>query len=85
MKQRVLADRNMRVLLIGQAMNMLGNTAMLVVLGIWVKTVTGSSADAGLIFLLLGATSFLAPVTGLLVDRFPGGGCSLSTTRRRLR
>ena len=50
---------------------MLGNYAMLVVLGIWVKTLTGSSADAGLIFLLLGATSFLAPLTGLLVDRFP--------------
>lgn len=71
MKMRILADRNMRVLLIGQAMNMLGNTALLVVLGIWVKTLTGSSAAAGLIYLLLGATSFLAPVTGLLVDRFP--------------
>jgi len=71
MKMRVLADRNMRVLLIGQAMNMLGNTAMIIVLGIWVKTLTGSSAAAGLIFLLLGATSFLAPITGLLVDRFP--------------
>ncbi len=70
MKLRVLADRNMRILLAGQSMNMLGNTAMLVVLGIWVKTLTGSSAAAGLIFLLLGATSFLAPVTGLLVDRF---------------
>jgi MFS family permease len=71
MEMRILADRSMRVLLIGQSMNMLGNTAMLVVLGIWVKTLTGSSAAAGLIFLLLGATSFLAPVTGLLVDRFP--------------
>jgi MFS family permease len=71
MKMRILADRNMRVLLIGQTMNMLGNTALLVVLGIWVKTLTGSSAAAGLIFLLLGATSFLAPVTGLLVDKFP--------------
>jgi MFS family permease len=71
MRRRVLADRNMRILFIGQSMNMLGNYAMLVVLGIWVKTLTGSSADAGLIFLLLGATSFLAPLTGLLVDRFP--------------
>ena len=71
MRKRVLADRNMRVLFIGQSMNMLGNYAMLVVLGIWVKTLTGSSADAGLIFLLLGACSFVAPLTGLLVDRFP--------------
>lgn len=71
MKMRILADRNMRVLLIGQSMNMLGNTAMLIVLGIWVKDLTGSSAAAGMIFLLLGASSFLAPLTGLLVDRFP--------------
>lgn len=71
MNKRVLADRNMRVLLIGQAMNMLGNTAMVVVLGIWVKTLTGSSAQAGLIYFLVGMSSFLAPVTGLLVDRFP--------------
>lgn len=71
MRKRVLADRNMRVLLIGQSMNMFGNFALLIVLGIWVKTLTGSSADAGLIFLLLGASSFVAPLTGLLVDRFP--------------
>src|SRR5579862_8026067 len=71
MRKQVLADRNMRVLFIGQSVNMLGNYAMLVVLGIWVTVLTGSSADAGLIFLLLGACSFLAPLTGLLVDRFP--------------
>jgi MFS family permease len=67
----VLADRNMRVLFAGQTMNMLGNTAMVIVLGIWVKNLTGSSGAAGLIFLLLAATAFLAPATGLLVDRFP--------------
>jgi MFS family permease len=68
---RVLADRDLRVLFAGQTMNMLGNTALLIVLGIWVKNLTGSSGAAGLIFLLLAATAFLAPVTGLLVDRFP--------------
>lgn len=70
MRMRILADRNMRILFAGQSVNMLGNSAMLVVLGIWVKDLTGSSGAAGLIFLLLGATSFLAPVTGLVVDRF---------------
>jgi MFS family permease len=69
---RVLfADRNLRVLFAGQTMNMLGNTTMIIVLGIWVKDLTGSSGAAGLIFLLLGATLFLAPAIGLLVDRFP--------------
>jgi MFS family permease len=71
MKPRVLADRNLRVLLAGQTMNMFGNTAMIIVLGIWVKDLTGSSGAAGLIFLLLAISSFLAPATGLLVDRFP--------------
>ncbi|HET9897637.1 MAG TPA: MFS transporter [Streptosporangiaceae bacterium] len=71
MRKRVLADRNMRVLFAGQSMNMLGNSAMIIVLGIWVKDLTGSSGAAGLVFVLLGVTSFLAPVTGLIVDKFP--------------
>lgn len=71
MRMELLAERNMRVLFAGQTMNMLGNTAMIIVLGIWVKNLTGSSGAAGLIFLLLAATAFLAPATGLLVDRAP--------------
>ena len=71
MRRRVLADRNMRVLLGGQTFNMLGNSAMLIVLGIWVRDLTGSSGQAGLVFVLLGVSNFLAPVTGLLVDKFP--------------
>src|ERR1700722_14600366 len=50
---------------------MLGNSAMTIVLGIWVKNLTGSSGQAGLVFLVLTAAGFLAPVSGLLVDRFP--------------
>lgn len=71
MKRGVLADRNMRILLAGQTVNMAGNTAMNIVLGIWVKDLTGSSGAAGLVFLVLAATTFLAPATGLIVDRFP--------------
>ncbi len=71
MRRRVLADRNMRVLLGGQSFNMLGNSAMLIVLGIWVRDLTGSSGQAGLVFVLLGVSNLLAPVTGLLVDKFP--------------
>lgn len=70
MRRRVLADRNMRVLLAGQTMNMLGNSAMTIVLGIWVKNLTGSSGQAGLVFLVLTAAAFLAPVTGIVVDKF---------------
>jgi MFS family permease len=71
MKRQVIASRNVRVLLVGQTVNMFGNTAMTIVLGIWVKNLTGSSGAAGLVFMLIAATAFLAPVTGTLVDRFP--------------
>jgi MFS family permease len=71
MRIAVLGDRNLRVLLAGQTMNMFGNSALVIVLGIWVKNLTGSSGQAGLVFLLLAATGFLAPATGLLVDKFP--------------
>jgi MFS family permease len=71
MKWQAIASRNVRVLLAGQTVNMFGNTAMTIVLGIWVENLTGSSAAAGLIFMLIAATAFLAPITGTLVDRFP--------------
>lgn len=68
---RLLRDRNLRVLFIGQLMNMFGNTTMTLVLGIWVKSLTGSNGAAGLVFLLLALPTVFAPFTGLLVDRFP--------------
>jgi MFS family permease len=71
MRARLLADRNLRVLFAGQSMNVFGNSAMLIVLGIWTKDLTGSSGAAGLVFLLLYASGILAPVIGMLVDRFP--------------
>jgi hypothetical protein len=70
-RPEVLADRDTRVLFAGQAMNMFGNSAMLIVLGIWVRDLTGSSGAAGLVFLLLALSSLAAPMVGLLVDRFP--------------
>ena len=75
MRLDVLASRDMRVLFAGQTMNMLGNTAMVIVLGIWVKNLTGSSGSASLIFLLLAATAFLAPVTGTLADSSRAARC----------
>lgn len=70
LRKGVLAGRNMRVLLAGQTMNMLGNSAMTVMLGIWMKNLTGSSGRAGLVYLVLTVSAFLAPVTGFVVDRF---------------
>jgi predicted MFS family arabinose efflux permease len=70
-RRALFADRNFRVLFLGQTLNMVGSQAMVIVLGIWVKELTGSNSAAGLIFLLLAALAPLAPFTGLLVDRLP--------------
>ena len=50
---------------------MFGDLALVLVLGIWAKELTGSTAIAGSVFLALLAPMLLAPVIGLLVDRFP--------------
>ncbi|WP_344942550.1 MFS transporter [Sphaerisporangium flaviroseum] len=66
-----MRDPRFVLLFFGQAVNMFGDRALLVVLAIWVKELTGSDSLAGVTFVLLSLPSLLAPVTGLLVDRFP--------------
>jgi hypothetical protein len=65
----LLADRDARLLLIGQSLSLFGDRSMYLVLGIWVKTLTGSNAQAGLVFFVLAAPGLLAPAFGLAVDR----------------
>ncbi|WP_181871059.1 MFS transporter [Sphaerisporangium album] len=69
--RRLMRDPRFVLLFAGQAINMFGDRALLVVLAIWVKELTGSDALAGVTFVLLSLPSLLAPLTGLLVDRFP--------------
>jgi MFS family permease len=67
----LLRDRDFRLLLIGQTLTMFGDIALFFVLAIWVKQLTGSSGEAGAVFLALGLPSLLSPLGGLIVDRFP--------------
>ena len=67
--REVLAHRDARLLLAGQALSAFGDWAMLIVLAVWMKTLTGSSALAGLAFFTFAAGSLLAPLGGLLADR----------------
>jgi MFS family permease len=48
---------------------MFGDWAMIIVFGIWAKVLTGSNADAGLVFFVFALASLVAPLGGLLVDR----------------
>jgi MFS family permease len=67
--RRLLAVRDARVFLAGQAISSFGDSALWLATGVWVKALTGSSAAAGLTFFFFTAPTLFAPVFGLLVDR----------------
>ncbi len=67
--RRLLAVRDARVFLAGQAVSTFGDSALWLATGVWVKSLTGSSAAAGLTFFFFSAPTLLAPVSGLVVDR----------------
>jgi MFS family permease len=58
-----------RRLFAGMATSMFGDSVMLLVLSMWVKSLTGSNAQAGLTFFWMVVPAFIAPVFGLFVDR----------------
>jgi MFS family permease len=53
----------------GLTASMFGDSLMLIVLSMWVKTLTGSNGAAGLTFLWMTAPALLAPLFGYIVDR----------------
>jgi Na+/melibiose symporter-like transporter len=61
--------RNARLYLVGLAASLLGDSAMSLVAGIWVKSLTGSSAEAGLVGACMYLPSLFGPAAGLLADR----------------
>lgn len=62
-------SREARVYLIGQSFSLFGDTAMFLALGIWVKELTHSNADAGLTFLFFPLAALFSPFAGMVVDR----------------
>jgi hypothetical protein len=67
--RRLLSHRDVRLLLAGQTLSAFGDWAMWIVLAVWMKTLTGSSARAGLVFFVLGLGNLAGPLGGLLADR----------------
>ena len=53
----------------GLSTSMLGDSIMLLVLSIWVKTLTGSSAMAGFTFFFMCLPAIFAPLAGAWLDR----------------
>jgi MFS family permease len=67
--KRLLRHRDARIYLSGQTLSTIGDSALWLAMGIWVKILTHSNAAAGLVFFFVVAGISLAPVTGVLVDR----------------
>jgi MFS family permease len=68
--RKLMAIRDARLLLAGETLSMFGTWMLLIVLAIWVKELTGSSAAAGMVFFTLAFPAVGAPLAGLVVDRF---------------
>ena len=67
--RRLLAHRNARLYLSGQVMSLLGDGALWLAMGIWIKVLTGSSSAAGLSFFALALGSLCGPLGGMLADK----------------
>ena len=61
--RKLLTRRDARLFLGGQLV-LFGDWALVLVLGIWAKSLTGSSADAGLVFSTFAVPTLLAPLGG---------------------
>jgi len=67
--RELLRIRDARVYLAGQVCSLFGDSALLLMLAIWVKELTGSSGHAGLVFFAFAAGTLLGPLSGAVVDR----------------
>ncbi|MGW5410546.1 MFS transporter [Actinomadura geliboluensis] len=67
----LLTNRGFRLLIIGQSLSTLGDRALIIAFGIWVKELTGSNAAAGGAFFFVALPFLFAPFAGVLIDRFP--------------
>lgn len=63
------ARRNARLYLTGLGASLLGNSALTLVAGIWVKSLTGSSSEAGLVSVCIYLPLVFGPVAGMAADR----------------
>jgi MFS family permease len=59
-----------RLLFAGLSASMAGDALMILVFGIWVKSLTGSNGAAGLVTLFIALPFVVSPLAGSLVDRF---------------
>ena len=67
--KEILRHADVRRLLLATALSTLGDQALWLALGIWVKTLTGSNAAAGMVFFAFTLPALFGPLSGYVVDR----------------
>jgi hypothetical protein len=69
--KRLARHRDFRLLFAGHVTSLFGDRALFVVLGIWALELTGSTGAGGIAFGFQAVAGFLAPLAGVIADRFP--------------
>jgi hypothetical protein len=69
--RQLARHRDFRLLFAGHVTSLFGDRALFVVLGIWALELTGSSGAGAIAFGFLAVAGFLAPIAGVIADRFP--------------
>jgi MFS family permease len=67
--RRLFSHRDARTYIAGQSLSVIGDSALWLAMGIWVKILTGSNSAAGLTFFAFVCGCMTAPVSGVIVDR----------------
>jgi MFS family permease len=67
--RRLLTHRDARTYLAGQSLSVIGDSALWLAMGIWVKILTGSNSAAGLTFFAFVCGCLAGPAAGVIVDR----------------
>jgi MFS family permease len=67
--RRLFSHRDATIYIAGQGLSVVGDSALWLAMGIWVKIITGSNGAAGLTFFAFTCGFLAAPVSGMIVDR----------------
>jgi MFS family permease len=67
----LMRNRGFQLLIFGQTLSTLGDRALIIAFGVWVKELTNSNAAAGGAFFFVALPYLFAPLTGVLIDRMP--------------
>ena len=67
----LLRNRGFQLLIFGQTLSTLGDRALIIAFGVWVKELTDSNAAAGGAFFFVALPYLFAPLTGVIIDRLP--------------